>query len=549
MAVNEREFVYVVSDNFLGGVNSYAPPNKLQAPFVVDAQNCMVNEVGVLTRRSGLTTLGTLDISSADSAYNIFAAGEGDQHKVYVAVGVDSTEVLYPFAWDGTSWRTTIGSTFGKEEVSFTWSTEGSISAADSVEKIVMCGAGSSQWTIMSKITIVDSATDPTMGLSTTAPQNMRYLATAAQRLWAAGSKGNTNVRRTNRAIVYWSAAYPNQITWDTETGFMPIFTGRGEQITGLAPFQSNMMFIGMTSSTQLLIIGSGNIAADSQTLTLSNDIGCGSNKTIAHVGEDLLFMDQHGNIRSVSAVQNERQGGIRPLPISAAIKDQTDLIDTQKLHHACAAFHNGKYWFSFLKTDGTRKLYSWDSTLRSWTGPHTFKNNGGTELKVIAMTVGYGTPGGSELDDRGSHLYFLTDDGSSLGLEFQVFEYDSAVTKDHANALGAITMSMTTKADDYNFLAQDKQLQWCEVEYGKTTGTTAQFSVEARVDFQEWHMLGKVNYNDPQLEELNFRRFSMRDIAKGRHFQFRIKSAVVDAPPEIFRITVAGTLNDISSS
>ena len=64
--IQEEDFYFNI-DDFLGGVNTLIPPNKGGVNFLVSGQNVIIKESGVVTRRSGISKIGSIDLGYVGS--------------------------------------------------------------------------------------------------------------------------------------------------------------------------------------------------------------------------------------------------------------------------------------------------------------------------------------------------------------------------------------------------------------------------------------------------------------------------------------------------
>lgn len=527
--VEQRHFLV---DTFLGGLNSFFPPHKVPDNSVVKAQNALILENGVVTRRPGLTQLGTniTVFTNRDRAYFLLAAGYGDQHKVYAILGRSSTQQATASAWDGTSWREPAVAAKGIDEVTAAW-----VSESDA-EYVVVSGGHTLTHSNALRILIVDSGVTPSSDAATQVPTGTRYLVTAGDRLWAGGRQRETSTSTFTadiRALLYWGEPYPNMNTFNEALTNL-IGTNAGQAITGMAPYRSEFLFVGMESSCYLVDMGNHPNLFDQRITTVSADIGCGSNRTIANVGEDLFFMDQHGAIRSLNVLLAEQGAAVRRSAVSLPIQDVLGQPDKELMFRSCAAFHKGNYWLSFKQSGvAQHKHFTYNVERQVWTGPHIFKEGSGNQLSIMAMGVGAGSPGGADFEERGAHLYFLCDTSLADAAKFQVFELDDSVVKDDGST---IDMEVITKAHDMGFPHQEKVFDWVELTWKKVSGTTGGFTLEARTDFGDWYHVMTIDYTEGK--EVNWMKAGL-DAVTGRTIQFRIKCSDLNTQPEIVSLVV----------
>ncbi|MHA2263670.1 MAG: hypothetical protein ACXAEN_14840 [Candidatus Thorarchaeota archaeon] len=534
----EEAFTVNVADNFLGVGNN----------FMVSAQNAIVNESGVLTRRPGVTRVGTISTGFPTEAYIILSAGVGTNRKLYIVTAAATSMQLK--AWDGSNWLsgtpTFAFSGAVPEELSLCWFRENDLT--ENVLLSVPFFSNSYAFPI-GGVGVAPPGAGLSSVVNTNPPGNIRYTINAFGRIWAAG----VNVE-ADRDILYYTAFYsddneiPGNETWDQDNNWEAFGTVTGESITAISKYKQNMILVGQQKSLSVAAVGTGSQGLDLQSMAISNDIGVGSQKSVQNVGEDIYFMDQYGDLRSLQITLSESGSVVKQLPLSIPIKDQTEGINKSDLFFASGAFYKGNYWFSFKKSDGTFRLYVYNTALRHWVGPMVLKNSSGLTLQVRAMTVGWGDPGTSDLSNRSRHLYFLTHDGkaSPTSASIQVYELDDdAVTDDAATA---IDMEVITKANDFGFPHHDKEYRWGEITFKKKTGATGYFKLDARTErregnkysgFGDWIPVGSFDYTDG--DDILWERFSLRSLPRSRFIQFRITCSDLLTQPEIISLLISG--------
>lgn len=546
----DKEPLHFEIGDFLGGLNSFFPANKIGTNFMTRAKNAQVLENGVLTRRFGFQRLGELDTTILSpttdmpvSAADIRVAGEGASRKIFLCIIFENEFGLnreFFYGWNGSSWGNesdTTGLIVAAEDViSSSWVRE-----SDGTEWVYYAiGAESSPTNTWAKVPITagqlqsflpDTNLDP--------PARARYVINHVDRVWAAGIVGD------NREWLFYSALPPllgvgsggNEL-WDRQANAVTFNTGSGQGIRGIAPYKENLIFVGMESSCFLLALATGTSVLDSERITVSNDIGVGSHKSIVNVGEDLVFMDQYGDYRALSRLLTEQGSAVRSTPISIPIKDRTEAIEQAELFKTVSAFHHGLMWTSFKTTTGW-ELYSYNVQLETWMGPHEILSSVGVVLDVVGMDSSAGTPGASAINNRSTNLYFLTDDRTSSSTRFQVWAIDRNRTND-LDILSpvAIGMEVMTKALDFGAPHEEKLLDKLEVTYKKTAGPTGHLEISARVDFEpQWTHIGDLDYSTGR--EIDLAEFHLESLGMGRTFQFRFTSEDRSSSPEIIRAVI----------
>lgn len=522
----------VIINDFAGGLNSYFPENRIADNSSAQMQNCLVNEDGVLTRRAGITKIGAESLTTDEkgSIVDLIVAGTGDKKKAYLLYReVETAEKAGNIcSYDGgEEFLDELADASAKiQDGNMCWVRElGELGDADTItERIYIAGShpdttsnevGRVKITAKGGAPALASVFGYSAGNPNFPPLNATAITNVQGRVWLGGITDNL------RHIVFYSKFLTAQ-TWDRAINAVAFDSPSGQGSTGLAPYRDNMVFVGMEDACFLLAVGTASVQLDWAPIIISNDIGCGSHKTIANVGEDLFFMDQYGNIRSLSVLAQSSGTSVRNMPISIPIKDHTDAIDPDLMYQANSAYHNSNYWLSFPKTDGSWNLFNFNTVTRQWSGPHILNNAVGDPLEVRAMTSFSGDLGAHPLTSKGRRLYFATDDNKGTHASLEIYELDSSATKDDGEV--DIELDLISKAYDFGAPHQDKVLDWAEVTYEKVAGDTGVFTVSCRADHSsDWVEVAKVDYTrDPAIQE---HKFNLKMVGRGRKFQFRIQS------------------------
>jgi len=595
--IQEEDFHFNIND-FLGGVNSYIPPNKGGNNFLTKCQNAVVLDNGTITRRPAITRVGTIDTSLdggaspfgdgitavANHATDIAVLGEGESRNIFVVftalhtVEEDGPDFTAKYAICVTNYNDpTSGSDWNYSEVSsadpatldFPVSGLSDTNLGDNIETMSSSayvrestgteylyivaaftglsaggygvdGKSWSKWSIPESGDATEWSTIPDS--DNTPPAGARYVLNHGDRIWAAGLVGD------NRELLYHSNVVAltgnGNEYWDRETDWNPFGTSSGEAIRGIGGYKENMIFVGLEGTIALLAVGTSADKLDWRVIYVSKDIGVGAHRTIVNVSEDLFFMDQAGQVRALTTQLAERGSAVRSGSISLPIKDRTD--QAYDIFRSNAAFFDGSYWLSF-PVDGGWELYSYSIELSIWSGPHVIKNSSGAELNVISMVVNSGgEPGSVAVNQRSRALYFLTDDGvEDSGTRYQVYKIDSSSVKDDAST--AIDVEVITRAHDFDFPHIDKWLKWVEISYYRVDGATGSFDFWCRTDFGDWVLIADaVNYTEGTAE-IQWKKFPIGElVGRGRVFQFKITSSDTTTNFQIERIIASGSAFEV---
>lgn len=534
----EKEFTYMIPD-FLGGVQSYITYTKTPINALWKAKNCVYNRGGYLQRRPGLNQIGG-EFLSTDTGVSMVAAGAKGKRKLYLWHKYNfsgSNDGYTCRAWDGSTWLTpspnSSSTTSGREyPVGGSWFREN-----DGTEKVMFHNPLGSSRTF----TITAAATAPA-GAGVATMNNLRLILDFLDRLWNGGEDGDDRDR-----ILYSEIGIPEGTTTASPGGRTIKFDG--QTVVSLVPFKNTSLLIGTESSIYILLVGQSANLLDWEKLKVSNDIGVGAPFTTSTGRDDIFFVDQDGNVRTMTRTLQEISGTVEPVPLSFPIKDKIDAISGSEIDFMTAAFLNGKYYISghtgaIDATNGTG--YVFDTFVNAWTGPMTYaaqQTADDTASNVTAMTTIAGLFGSSaqfpEARSNAVHVAWKAEADSKMVIGFldpDIFQDDD----DEASPL-TIHVDIETRPHDLEAPFQDKQIKWIVVEYGDEqvaySGTGA-FVVYAKKNFAStWTELCTIDYDNTT--KISTRRVYMSSMGFGRIWQWRFTDESATDGPKVRRMWI----------
>jgi hypothetical protein len=117
-------------------------------------------------------------------------------------------------------------------------------------------------------------------------------------------------------------------------------------------------------------------VPLNSSARLISPEYGCGSRDSIAVIGDEMYFMDQYGEFRSLQLTALAESQGVRVDPLSHTIKEefpnnlnvnQLSKVRTQLLRDQVQV-----YYPRGAQTEAQARMI-WDTPRRAWSGPDTF--------------------------------------------------------------------------------------------------------------------------------------------------------------------------------
>lgn len=294
-----------------------------------------------------------------------------------------------------------------------------------------------------------------------------------------------SSLATTSRGRVFFTAPAQFGYTGWAASSAQNVVMGGGfrQVVVAIHPFRNSDNIIFMADRIEAIQVFdpsldtvAGSPLMDWNRVVIDTSIGCASQRGIASSGEDLLFADQYGNIRSLARTITDSQQGVTSLPLSAPLKTYIDRINPVALSKIVAQFHDRSVYFSFPLDTATEPSHTfrWDVVNESWDGPYT----GLFPAKSMAVCTMSNPSASSKYQNPGLYLgagtttggmVFHAEDGTSDaglpivfqettkryagdGLEFPKF---FRRIKDFYQATGSETMMVESRKDggSYNIL------------------------------------------------------------------------------------------------
>lgn len=184
----------------------------------------------------------------------------------------------------------------------------------------------------------------------------------------------------TSRGLVYFSQAAAFGLTgWNTALS-VTLGGGQRQLVRSLYPFRNSDLICFMADRIDLLAITDSALDNFSPGYTgwsravIDTRIGCAGHLAVTSTGDDLLFIDQYGNVRSLNRTITDNQQGTKSLPVSAAIQSYIDRINMVHVRKCTAEFFDRFALFGFPLDSATEvsHVFVFDTVTRAWYGPWT---------------------------------------------------------------------------------------------------------------------------------------------------------------------------------
>jgi hypothetical protein len=532
---DQQSHTFEIPD-FLAGVHNFSVYHKAPENSLFKAKNLVIDKAGYLKRRPGLNQLGDFGASANSYCSALIAAGNGSQRRLF-AIHASALATFNVKAWNGSSWSAvTYGGLSGTLGLMLphvpSWTRE------DSGTEYVYAGPGETSFIKIDVAALTASSVSLTGRSALGFNMALQYM----DRLWA----GGTNVAAYRDAVWYSDVLVPENIASSANDQNTIKFDG--EFVTLIYPYRDNFIIVGTDRSLYILMVGTSANLLDWQKTKLANDIGVGSPFTAAYGNEDVYFLDQLKNVRTLKATVGQLGGGMAPVPISMPVKDSIRNLAGDSPSFINAAFLDGKYVISGhtgTLSGANGQSWCYDSYFGAWTGPFVWESASETSDLGTNILPSYACSksfaGSWFTSSREYGMFFGARSGSTL----KIFEWDESLYSDQTGTDGSSTVviptELITRAHDFGAPHQEKICKWVEIEYGDDdegySGSGA-FTVYARKDFDSaWTSLGGVAYDSTT--KFSRRKFPMKILDRGKIFQIRLTDNSATDGPKIRRMRI----------
>lgn len=368
MAVTDDKEVYVIRRDYSAGQN-----NRVFGSNIADNQATVLTNVDLGTpsqrsKRPGLTLVEDL---SNNAGLGIF--GFEPDGGTNVLVAVEGTTL---WTWPATG-------SFTSRKTDFTTSLlPGILKIGESGEgDVFVIGNGTDNWF---RFAPSNYSSPQDLGNTNTSPPRSKVGLYYANRFWVLSANG-----------LYWSDAFDDDYSgaFDRTTNYYRIPVGTERALVGLR-------------DTGILVFGQDSVWGISPSTTPAAtdlpgkiiDYGCVNGRTVAQVGDDVLFLASDG-VRGVFRSQQDKLQAGASYPLSYVLKDEVESLNWAQISKASAIFWDNKYfisvpvdasatcnevWVYFPATQGWMVISGWN--VAGWT---TMRVDGQQLLYAIDSTDG----------------------------------------------------------------------------------------------------------------------------------------------------------------
>lgn len=466
-------------NSWLGGIVQFVPLDQLRENQAQSLQNAEIARTGAIRRRGGLRALITLHSALTLATSGTIATFSRVPHllRSFKPHGAAPYLVgLFDFAPSLAATENQLGSDEVTDNV--LWSDNATTVQLFDRLYTLNDGTAPKYWTPGAGVL----ATEGGGNIGMPSAKSAVYF---RGRAWATGVPGREDLVFFSN-VLGDTEGTAKAFQWNQQVNSFRLSTGRG---VALSPFR-NLALIAFTDN------GIETLEPDPQNiyftmrLVASNRIGCGAQHSIQEAGQDLIFVDQEGNIRSLSQTQLDETRGAESVPLSRPIDDVVRRITKTRLQTIRTAVFDQHYWIA-LPLDGEQyptSVYGFSLTDRTWVGPYRFGfDPDGSDITPLVVH-GLASHRFSGTEER---LYLLT----QVGVEGRIYQVYSTRQDDSTT----IPVVLETRAFTWGEPRTEKTGVGIDLEARLLhapgdTGTS--ITVEVRDNEQDWKSVGTLTMN-----------------------------------------------------
>ena len=484
----DDEIKPIIQNSFAGGINNRDFPSELGDNQAVEIRNAIIEDVGVLKKRGGIAVIG-------------------DDQGGTACLGLGK----YTHSTAGTNYLTCFNTVVYKLNAPETaWTSLATGFTTDLPMYFEVAGNFMFMMNGTDRIRYYDASADTvtTFGSSATDPPLGKIGVFLKERMFIVDEESPSNLRYsdTGDALEF------------TAANLIPINKNDGQRIMALVAFKNDLLVFKEGSIWALDMTGSDPVT-DWVVSLIDNNFGTLSTRTVKQLGNDVVFLDQFGQVRSLIRTKLDTlEAGAKPF--SDSIRDTMDLLNRAQIGLAAAEIWEDTYVLAFPSNDNlyNDKLVVWNNRQKSWaeyTGWH-----GAMFDRFTLSNIDFLVMGMSNTDSLVYKCYSGTSDERAVG------------------ATDAIDFLTITKEYTADFIGE-KQWQLLDI-LCKATGDGF-LTVEASFDSATYQSVGSVELggDGPVLpvdipfilggEAIARGKFHLNIFDKSRGIQFRFRNNVAD--------------------
>lgn len=462
-----------------GGLNTLAFPLDIQDDQAVDLTNIDISQPGIRQVRAGMSLVASGMTFGPVLALSPYTPSTFSQELLAISPGATYPDAahLKLWKWSGSgNWSlvgTLSGMTSSTLPVEMTPGLDFNATGGPAVIRITSKMA-TDQTYYYNGTNLISGAAQPTTGMFPST-----YM---LNRAFGAGRAGSS------RGKVFYSDVASFCATGMNSTQSLTLGGGSRQEIVALKAFRQQDLIAFLADRTEAIqvvdspfltgVAGSGALSTSAgwSRVVIDERIGCGARRSVVTVGEDLFFVDQYGNVRSLARTITDNSQGTKSLPVSAPIQSWIDRINPTAFEAICAEAYD-RYYIVGLPIDSATSAshtFVFDRILNSWTGPWIGK------WQPYCMTVA--ALDGASLDADKNPTLFIAGSDVDAGKVYRTF----TGTTDAGDAIVYQETSRRIYADQFE---ADKLFRRMK-DYFIASGT-ATMQIEARKNGESFQTIG----------------------------------------------------------
>jgi len=461
-----------------GGINSFSHPFDIADNQAVELTNIDASQPGLRKSRQGVQLIATGMTFGPVLALGAFQPVNAEAELLAISPGATypNAQHLKLWRWDGISPTWTLMGTF----TGITCATLGiemvpgidlnSITSKPYIERFFF------QQTQQLAYVYDGTSLGVTNAAAAAPVSGMFPAANIMNRCFAQGDG-------TNRAKLFFTDSGEYGYTgWSTALS-VTLGGGARQLIKKIQPFRNTNLVVFFADKIENLSVADTSLTIGTSAFTgwsrqvIDTRIGCAGHKCVVSTGEDLVFADQLGNIRSLNQTITDNQQGVKSLPISSLIQATIDRINSAAIDKIAMEFYDRFVICGFPLDTATEVSHSYvyDVINRAWYGPWTGR------FPAKSMTVATLTNPAAVAKYQNPSLYLGSQNTTGPGLVYHAFDGTTDCGE-------AILFQEITKRYHADQIEIDKFFRRFKDIY-QATGSQ-EVKVEARKDGGDWKTL-----------------------------------------------------------
>lgn len=365
-----EETIGVPQLTFIGGVQDFLAQHMTADNAAKKLQNIEVSNHGTVRRRGGMTLLNTYEESGATGQIRLAKSCRITNFKPFICSLYDLTSgdpiIVIDDGNDDGQLRirpSLVGSYYAFSD---------QCDIVPLFDRVYFLEPGERPLYWEPSLTNNLKHEVPNPGEPLTTMPNVGTVAYFQGHAWAGGDLAKPD-------LIYWSDALDSaegttrQFDWNLLQAFRTTTGG----IQKIVAFRNVTLLIFCTHGVETIEPNPCNIVESARS-TIVDSVGCSNKHTVVLCGEDAVWQDQHGHVRSLKQTALDESQGVTNVPLSQPILNVIARQNKRKLDKSRAFFHDGVYYISWAMGSEEEATEWWGYSFRdrAWFGPNQFQRD-----------------------------------------------------------------------------------------------------------------------------------------------------------------------------